>query len=44
MTPDEILDFYHIVLKHAEFKLDYWAVAAQIYETEESSKSQKDVV
>jgi len=45
MTPEEILSFYHLVLKHSEpLSADWWAVAAEYSNVQKATRGQKDSV
>lgn len=44
MTPEEKLDFYHLVFKRSEVTTDWWAIAADHCKVPKPTKGQKDGV
>ena len=44
MSPEEIVDFYHSVLKHSDLTTNWRAVAKDAYNVQNANKSQKDYV
>jgi len=44
MTPEETIDFYHLILKHSDLSPNWWAIGAEYNNVATANKGQKDRV